>query len=122
MTVTGQKGLFAFGLQSDKGTLATDFYRHFVNDVNLGPVQDVRSFPLEVGSVVVPTGGYKAGVFMGGGATMQPRMAGSFGWILKALMGAASTSPTSTPNLTGVVHAGDPSVTGLLTLVGNPPT
>ena len=35
---------------------------------------------------------------MGGGATLSPRMEGDFGWILKALMGACTT--------TGSVNAG----------------
>src|ERR1700693_550642 len=93
MTVTGQAGVFSYGIQSAKGSLATAWYRHFANDINFGPVQDERSFPLEVGSIVVPTGGYKAGAFVGGGATVQPRMQGDIGWLLKGLMGAVVSTP-----------------------------
>jgi hypothetical protein len=120
MTVTGQNGSFGFGLQSAKGTLATTWYRHRANDINFGPVQDMRSFPLEVGGIVTPTGPYKAGVFVAGGATIQPRMEGDLGWLLKGAFGAVTSTPgTASAN---AVHAAiaynatSPVVTGFTAL------
>jgi hypothetical protein len=87
MTVSAQGGVFAFAMQTAKGVLPTYFYRHMAADINYGPVQDLRTFPLEVGGQLLPTGAYKAGVFMGGGATLNPRMENSFGYLLKGLLG-----------------------------------
>lgn len=93
MTITSQAGVFSYGLQAAKGTLATTWYRHRAMDINFGPVQDLRTFMLEVGGIVTPTGAYKAGAFIGGGATLQPRMQGDFGWLVKFLMGKVTTTP-----------------------------
>ena len=103
MTVTAAAGVWGFGIQAAKGTLATVWYRHRAADINFGPIQDLRSFPLEVGGIVTPTGGYKAGAFVGGGATIQPRLAGDLGWLFKALMGAATTTPGTASST--AVHA-----------------
>lgn len=91
MTVTAQNGLFGFGVQSAKGTMASTWFRHRAVDINYGAMQDIRTFPLEVGGILTPTGAYKGGVFMAGGATLQPRLEGDLGWLLKAAMGDAST-------------------------------
>src|SRR3972149_6549586 len=97
MTGLAQAGLFGWGMQSGKGAIATTWYRHMAQDVNFGPVQDLRTFPLEVGGIITPTGGFKGGAFVGGGATLNPRMEGDVGWVFKGLMGnVAPTGPTST--------------------------
>lgn len=92
-----------FGIKS-KGTNvgqvpAGFWFKHRAVDINYGAVQDLRTFPLEVGGLITPTGAYKGGVFMAGGATIQPRLESDLGWLLKALMGDVSTSG---PNPTGV--------------------
>lgn len=92
MSVPALPGIFGFALQSAKGAAPTTFYKHFASDINYGPVQDLRAFPLEVGGNMVPTGPYKGGVFMGGGATVMPRMEGDLGFLLKALMGSVSST------------------------------
>jgi len=49
MTTLGQAGVFSFGQQSAKGTIAATWYRHKAMDINLGAAQDLRTFPLECG-------------------------------------------------------------------------
>lgn len=93
MTVLAQTGAFGWGIQTAKGTLATVWYRHKANDINFGTQQDLRTFPLEVGGGITPTGAYKGGAFIAGGATFQPRLEDQLGWMIKALMGAVATTP-----------------------------
>lgn len=106
MTVPSQAGIFGFGMQSAKGVVATEYFRHRASDINYGPVQDMRTFPLEVGGVLTPTGAYKGGVFMGGGASLMPRMEGDLGYLLKALMGSVTTTLSSGDLVAGTtMHA-----------------
>src|SRR3972149_11587005 len=93
MTTLGQAGVFSFGQQAAKGTIAATWYRHKAMDINLGAAQDLRTFPLECGGGLTPTGAYKAGAFSAGGATVNPRLAGDIGWILKGLMGKVTSTP-----------------------------
>jgi hypothetical protein len=100
MTVTAQAGVFAFAEQTDKGAYYSGsgspadnsmFYRHKAMDVDVGPQQDQRTFPLEVGGIITPTGAYKAGAFGAGGATLNPRLEKSFGAIIKGAFGTVAT-------------------------------
>jgi hypothetical protein len=143
MTVTAQTGIFGYGTQSAKTVAATTLFKHLATDINYGPVQDLRTFPLEVGGIITPTGGYKGGVFMGGGATLLPRMEGDFGYLLNGLMGnvvstnanadiasnmalhaaialnalgTASTGWTNPPSARNLAIFGDGTVTGTGTI------
>lgn len=92
MTVLASTGILSYGKQSAKGSAASTWYRHRATDIDFGPVQTMAAIPLEVGGTVVPTGSYKQGAYVAGGATLHPRMEGDFGWIMEGLMGAVSTS------------------------------
>jgi len=101
MTVVAQAGVFAFAEQSAKGVFFTgsgsgadwsSFYRHKAMDIDVGPQQDQRTFPLEVGGIITPTGAYKAGAFGAGGATVNPRLENSFGKLLKGAFGAVASA------------------------------
>jgi hypothetical protein len=121
MSTTGAAGVLSYGMQTAKGAVATTFYRHRAADVNYGPVQDLRTLPLEVGGIPTPTGAYKAGVFLAGGATLHPRLEGDFGWLLKGLMGAVATSPAGSLTQAAMVDDGSLTVTGTLTLIDPTP-
>ena len=92
MTVLASTGILSYGKQSAKGSTATTWYRHRATDIDFGPIQTMAAIPLEVGGTVVPTGSYKQGAYVAGGATLHPRMEGDFGWIMEGLMGSVSTS------------------------------
>jgi len=92
MTVLASTGVLSYGKQSAKGSAATTWYRHRATDIDFGPVQTMAAIPLEVGGTVVPTGSYKQGAYVAGGATLHPRMEGDFGWIMEGLMGSVATS------------------------------
>lgn len=87
MAVTGASGQFSFGPQSGKEVTATTFYRHRATDVDLSVQIDDRLGPLEVGGVPVPTFPYRAGIMVGGGAAIQPRLENSLGWLLYGALG-----------------------------------
>jgi len=92
MAVTAQAGIFSFGPQAAKGSLATTFHRHRAVDVDLGIQDDVRLGQLEVGGLPVPTFPYKAGYVIGGGASLQPRLEDTFGWLLYGALGKLTTA------------------------------
>jgi hypothetical protein len=85
--------MFGFGLQTTQGIWATSsyLYRHKATQITFGVVEDNQNFPLEVGGATTPTGAFKSGTFVGGGATFHPRLEGDIGWLLYAAMGTAST-------------------------------
>ena len=90
MTVQASEGIFGFGPQSAKGTLASTWYRHKANDVNLGTIQNVQYFPQEVGGGIHPTGAFKAYSFGGGVVNLHPRLENVIGWLLYAGVGQLS--------------------------------
>lgn len=92
MSVSAQAGIFGFGPQAAKGTIAEEFYRHRATLVDIDLADDVREGPPEVGGVAVPTFPYKAGPVVAGGATIQPRLESSIGWLLYALLGNIDSS------------------------------
>ncbi len=96
-TVTGVTTVgFQGGLTAGAFNLSLLTYdRHRANDIDFGPVQDSRIFPLEVGGVITPTGAYKAGVYSAGGATILPRLDGTFGDLLLALLGQDTVTVNS---------------------------
>src|ERR1043165_4809390 len=91
MALTAAAGIFGFGPQAGKATPAETFYRHRAIDVDLGINDDVRLGQLEVGGTPVPTFPYKAGYVVGGGATLQPRLEDTFGWLLYGALGKCSS-------------------------------
>lgn len=100
MTITAQNATFSFAPQDakiDEGGSFTigdlDWYRHKALAVNMGPIQNQPTFPLEVGGAIVPTGAYKSAKFYAGTVSMLPRLEGSMGWLLQGLMGDVSSVP-----------------------------
>jgi hypothetical protein len=90
MSVPAQRGAFIFALKVGKSDPAAspDWLTHKASDINLGVVQDQRTFPLEVGGDLTPNGGYKAGAFVAGGVSLQPRINGdAFPTLLYGLLG-----------------------------------
>ncbi|MHA2383919.1 MAG: hypothetical protein ACXACT_15200 [Candidatus Thorarchaeota archaeon] len=92
MAVTAQAGVFSFGGQSAKGTVASTFYQHRAADIDLATISDDRLGPPEVGGIPTPTIPYRAGVLATGGATISPRLENTFGWLLEGAVGAWSAT------------------------------
>lgn len=92
MSVTAQAGVFSWGGQSAKGTVATTLYKHRAADIDLGAISDDRLGPPEVGGIPTPTFPYRAGVLAAGGATIYPRLENTFGWLLYGGAGAWSVA------------------------------
>lgn len=59
--------------------------------IDYDSVQNQAPLPQEIRPGIVPTGAYKSGVTLTGGATTIPRLAGNIGNQLLALMGSAVT-------------------------------
>lgn len=91
MAVTAQTGIFSFGGQSAKGTIAATFYQHRGSDIDLATVSDDRLGPPEVGGIPTPTIPYRAGVMATGGALINPRLENTLGWLLYGTMGAVNS-------------------------------
>lgn len=92
MAVTAQTGTFSWGAQAAKGTIATEFFKHFAADIDLAPVSDDRLGAPEIGGDPVPTFPYRGGVMVGGGATINPRLQDTFGWLLTGVAGACAVA------------------------------
>lgn len=91
MSVTAQNGVFSFGVQSAKGTEATNFYKHRVLATDLSPIVQKDVFRPQVGDLPVPDGVYKTGAFYAGSVSMHPRLEYVYGYLLLGLMGDAET-------------------------------
>lgn len=91
MTVASTEGVFSYGGQVAKGTLATTWYKHKATRVNVGPQQTIRQFPPEIGGGFHPTGAYKEMAFGAGQAILNPRLENVIGWLLYAAVGKLST-------------------------------
>lgn len=114
MSLTGLSGDFGFAVQSAKigrnGTFTPGSYswfRHPAVTVAIGTTQEQMPFPLEVGGSPIPRGMFKQAYFFTAQADILPRLDNSFGWLLKGLLGNASSVADTDPD--GV------SVTGLNT-------
>jgi hypothetical protein len=101
MAVTAQTGVFSFGGQAGKTTIATTFYQHRASDIDLATISDDRLGPPEVGGEPVPTIPYRAGVMASGGALINPRLESTLGWLLSGSLGAWSV--TADENALGTV-------------------
>jgi len=97
MTTVAQAGIFGFGPSAGKGTAVQTgkWYRHKATLVDLAILDDQRLGPPEVGGRPLPTLPYKGGVMVGGGATINPRLEASLGWLLAGALGQSDTSGSS---------------------------
>lgn len=97
MTTTAQAGIFGFGPQAAKGTAVptNSWYRHKATMVDLAALDDQRLGPPEVGGRPLPTIPYKGGIMVGGGATINPRLENSLGWLLYGALGYHSQTSGS---------------------------
>jgi len=98
MSVGAQGGIVSFGLQAAKigkdGTFVpgnVSYYKFRAPRIGIGPIQDQQVMPLETGGPLVPSGSYKQMRMFGGQVDLIPRLENSFGLLLKALMGTASS-------------------------------
>ena len=92
MAITSQTGKLSFGGQSAKETEATTYYQHRASDIDLAAISDDRLGPPEVGGINTPTIPYRAGLVATGGATLNPRLEDTFGWLLYGALGAHSVT------------------------------
>jgi len=106
MAVTAMTGTFSFGPQPAKTEVATEYYRHKVTQGDLGIMDDIRLGVPEVGGRPVPTFPYKAGVTVGGGLSLQPRLENTVGWLLRGLMGDYSVVADAPGDFDAVYAAG----------------
>lgn len=92
MAITSQTGIFSFGPQVAKGTIASTFYQHRGSDIDLATLSDDRLGPPEVGGQPTPTIPYRAGVMASGGALINPRLENTLGWLFYGALGAVATT------------------------------
>lgn len=71
---------------------ALSWLRLRAQEIDYGDAQMQTIIPLEIGGTMTPTGAYKQGVAVAGGAQIMPRMEKSLGDILLATLGKASSS------------------------------
>ena len=97
MTTVAQAGILGFGPSAGKGSGVANgsWYRHKATLIDLAVLDDQRLGPPEVGGRPLPTIPYKAGVMVGGGATLNPRLEASLGWLLGGALGYSTTSSGS---------------------------
>lgn len=101
MAVTAMSGTIGWAAQESKSTVGgytapTEFFRHKATLCDLAVMDDTRLGAPEIGGIPVPTFPYKAGVLVGGGMTIQPRLESTLGWLLYGLMGDISSSQIGT--------------------------
>jgi hypothetical protein len=92
MSITATSGMLAMGLQTDMETVPTTFYKHKALSVELAISDDTRVGSPEIGGIPTPSFPYKAGVAVGGGVSLQPRLENTIGYWLKAVMGDLQTN------------------------------
>ena len=119
MAVVAQAGILGFGPQASKGVDVPDgsWFRHKATLADLAIQDDQRLGPPEVGGRPLPTIPYKAGVMVGGGLTIHPRLEGSVGYLLKAAMGYCATTSGS-GSVQNHVFGLDPSNPGYIPWLG----
>lgn len=110
-SIPAQSGQWSFAPQAAKigrgGTFTVanyNWYRERVQRMAMGTIQGQQVFPLEVGGVIVPTGAYKDSQYFGGEVDTFPRLENTFGWLLEAALGTASS--VTGVNAEGVVTTG----------------
>jgi len=125
MSVPSQLGIFGWAKAANyddvvASTNATgaNWWRHKAAEISFGGIQDLRTFPPEVGGELIPTGAYKNGLYVGGGVSIQPRIQETFGHLLKSMMGNAVISKGGVLSGVTVVNAGSLAAIAALTVVG----
>jgi hypothetical protein len=100
MTQSASPGIgFAFAVQSAKGAPVTNpalFKKQAVLQAQLGPVEGYDQFGTEVNGVYHPGGLFKTYNVGMGSVRMYPRLEGDIGYLLYALLGAATAAGAST--------------------------
>lgn len=91
MAVTAMSGIVGWGPQSGKNTTASTWYKHKATLVDIGVMDDTRLGAPEVGGDPVPSFPYKAGVMVGGGFTIQPRLESTVGWLMYSMLGSVAS-------------------------------
>lgn len=97
MAVVAQAGILGFGPQEGKeiDVVTGNWFRHKATLADLAVNDDQRLGPPEVGGRPLPTIPYKAGVMVGGGLTIHPRLEASIGYLLKGALGFCETTSGS---------------------------
>jgi len=97
LTTIAQSGILGFGPSAGKGVAVANgnWYRHKANNIDIGPDDDQRLGPNEVGGEPTPSFPYKAGVMVSGGAEINPRLQNSIGWLLYGALGSVETTSGS---------------------------
>lgn len=122
MTTSGQRGHLSFalgatpigsGVPSETSPVLDGdyFWTQPFTSATLAPQEFVSVLEPELGNTLFTRGGYKSGVYMGGNATMEVRLAKYFGKFLQGLsrQGAPSFSSAVASDTTtnaGTVHSG----------------
>jgi len=119
MAVVAQAGILGFGPQAAKGSDVPtgSWFRHKATLADLAIMDDQRLGPPEVGGRPLPTIPYKAGVMVGGGLTIHPRLEGSIGYLLKAAVGYC-TSTSGSGSVKNHAFTLDPSNPGYIPWMG----
>ena len=97
MAVVAQAGILGFGPQAGKeiDVVSGSWFRHKATLADLAIMDDQRLGPPEVGGRPLPTIPFKAGVMVGGGLTIHPRLEASIGYLLKGALGYCDTTSGS---------------------------
>jgi len=119
MATVAQAGILGFGPQpaKEQDVPVGRWYRHKATLADLAIMDDQRLGPPEVGGRPFPTIPYKAGVMVGGGLTLHPRLEASIGYLLKGAMGYCATSSGS-GSVKNHVFSDDPSNPGYIPWLG----
>jgi len=119
MTTVAQAGILGFGPSAGKGIAVTSgsWFRHKATLIDLAILDDQRLGPPEVGGRPLPTLPYKGGVMVGGGATINPRLEASVGWLLAGSLGS-STSTSGSGSLRNHVMRINNALPGLVRWMG----
>ena len=119
MATVAQAGILGFGPQAAKGSDVPvgSWYRHKATVGDLAVQDDQRLGPPEVGGRPLPTIPFKAGVMVGGGLTIHPRLESSVGYLLKGALGYCDTTSGS-GSVKNHVFKLDPSNPGFVPWMG----
>jgi hypothetical protein len=96
LAVTAAAGIVGWAPQYEMGDTTVTWYKHKATQIDLAVLDDTRLGDDEVGGRPVPTFPYKAGVMVGGGVTLQPRLEDTLGWLLYGMMGKCTSTVVET--------------------------
>ena len=124
MATTAANGIFGFAPALSKTALPSvpKWMRHKASLVDLGILDQVNVGPLEVGGGPFPTFPYKSGYLVGGGATIQPRLENTLGWLMLASLGDVSAEvPVPGTNVHAEISATGSYPQDITTVISAPP-